>query len=66
MNYFAYDEIAEVLGFAYETVPNKPILAGDTGHATTASPEAISGPDEKPAASLGILAAGAPALNLWR
>ena len=57
MNYFAYDELAEVLGFAYETIPGKPIIAGDTGHSTQASVEP---------ATLGALALGAPALGFWR
>jgi hypothetical protein len=57
MNYFAYDELAEVLGFAYETIPNKPIIAGDRGSQANASAQP---------ATLGALAAGAPALNSWR
>lgn len=47
----------EVLGYAYETVPNKPIIAGDQGNSTEASTQQES---------LGALAAGAPALNLSR
>lgn len=57
MNYWLYDQVAEVLGYAYETVPGKPIMAGDTGHATKASFES---------APLGVLALGAPGLQLWR
>jgi hypothetical protein len=57
MNFWAYDGVAEVLGYAYETVPGKPITAGDTGHAAKSSLES---------ASLGILALGAPGLQLWR
>jgi hypothetical protein len=55
MNLWSYDAVAEVLGYAYETVPGKPITAGDTGHATRASLES---------APLGILALGAPGLQL--
>jgi hypothetical protein len=44
-------------GYAYETIPNKPIIAGKTKgpHVTTVSP-----------ASLGHLAAGASAIRAWR
>jgi hypothetical protein len=49
--------IAGIDGYAYETVPGKAIIAGDTGQATEASLEP---------ASLGILALGAPGLGVWR
>jgi len=63
---------AKITGYAYETVPNKPILAGTAATVTSAS--------EKPTAkaqapkniknqagpSLGMLAAGADALPVWR
>jgi hypothetical protein len=53
-------------GYAYETIPNKAIIAGKT-HA----------PDEEPgpaslktrtseSATLGMLALGAPGLSIWR
>jgi hypothetical protein len=48
---------ATLTGYAYETIPNKPIIAGKT-----------KGPDEitvQPA-SLGHLAAGASAIPTWR
>jgi hypothetical protein len=60
---------ATLTGYAYETVPNKPIIAG-----RTKGPDAISieGPDaaldtptRKPV-SLGLLAIGAPGLSIWR
>jgi len=57
MNFWSYDAVAEVLGYAYETVPGKPIMAGDTSHATKAALES---------APLGALALGAPGLQLWR
>jgi hypothetical protein len=57
MNYWANDEVAEILGYAYETIPGKPIVTGDTGHATNGSLES---------APLGVLALGAPGLQLWR
>lgn len=53
-------------GYAYETIPNKAIIAGKT-----------HGPDEEPgsaslktrtseSATLGMLALGAPGLSIWR
>ncbi len=59
-----------VLGYAYETVANKPILAGIAGTATTdkttaevQAPNCIQNQDGP---SLGMLAAGADALPIWR
>jgi hypothetical protein len=49
--------IGRIFGYAYETIPNKAIIAGDQGHAE----EAYAKPT-----MLGALALGAPALNLWR
>lgn len=49
--------IAAINGYAYETIPGKPIVAGDTGQSNEAS--------LKPG-SLGMLALGATAVNLWR
>jgi hypothetical protein len=51
---FLFNNTARIEGYAYETVPGKPIVAGDEGNSaeTSARP-----------ASLGALAAGAPALN---
>jgi hypothetical protein len=49
--------IGRIFGYAYETIPGKPIVAGDEGPATKASLEP---------ATLGALALGAPALSLWR
>ena len=56
---------AVLLGYAYETIAGKAIIAGAT-----------SGPDAEPAASLnprtpepatlGALAIGAPGLSIWR
>jgi hypothetical protein len=56
---------ATITGYAYETVPNKAILAGTAGKPTaeTHVPEntqSQSGP------SLGMLAAGAEGMPLWR
>jgi hypothetical protein len=44
-------------GYAYESEPEKPILAGDQGNSTESFARAPS---------LGVLAAGAPALSMWR
>jgi hypothetical protein len=58
MKYFTcFGCIEWIEGYAYETIPGKPIIAGDTGQSTKASAQP---------ATLGALAAGAPALNLWR
>lgn len=51
-----------ITGYAYETVPNKPILAGTAGLSTKAE-------NDSPASgrpSLGMLAAGADGMPLWR
>jgi hypothetical protein len=52
-----YGCIGKILGYAYETIPGKPIVAGDEGNTAESSAQP---------ATLGALAAGAPALNLWR
>jgi hypothetical protein len=54
---FGFDHTGRVLGYAYETIPNKPIIAGDEGSQTKTSAQP---------ATLGALAAGAPALHSWR
>jgi len=58
-------------GYAYETVPNKPIITGKTkgpnDEATDKSSNSptLTVPASRPA-TLGILAMGAPALSIWR
>src|SRR5580658_3120359 len=54
---FYFQELGIITGYAYETIPGKPIIAGDEGNTKESS--------AKPA-TLGALAAGAPALNSWR
>jgi hypothetical protein len=55
---------AILTGYAYETTPNKAILAGDRGPgAEKADVEAV--PD-RPGPSLAMLSLGAPGLDLWR
>lgn len=60
--------LANLTGYAYETVPNRPILSGKTSgpeEATTADPAAMLSPSQPPA-TLGMLARGAPSLAIWR
>lgn len=55
-----------VSGYAYETIPNKPIIAGKTHGADDAeqpAPASLTIPAERPA-TLGLLALGAPGLSL--
>jgi hypothetical protein len=61
---------AKLTGYAYETIPNKPIITGKTRgtdevdpRATTAVPSPAKHP--KPA-TLGMLATGASGLSAWR
>jgi len=60
---------AIVRGFAYETIPNKDIIAGKThdadDHAEQLSPASFAVPAPK-SASLGALAMGASGLSIWR
>jgi hypothetical protein len=63
---------ADITAYAYETVPNKPIIAGDTGSgnaddADGSTSEALSRREMqgKPA-TLGVLALGASGLPAWR
>ena len=60
--------IQVLTGYAYETVPNKPIVTGKTKgpedvNTAEPSPAALLAPEP---ASLGLLAMGAPALSIWR
>jgi hypothetical protein len=57
-----------VTGYAYETIPGKPIVAGQTKGPDDARAEESSAtpmPTSKPA-TLGALALGAPGLSIWR
>src|SRR5579863_8540904 len=60
---------ATLTGYAYETVPNKPIIAGKTKGPDNAnvaeSKKTLNVPTPKPA-TLGALAMGAPGLSIWR
>ena len=63
---------AVLTGYAYETVPNTPIVTGKTKGAaadvsgTHQSTPASFAPSPRPPASLGLLARGADALEIWR
>ena len=65
------DVEATLTGYAYETIPNRAIKAG---HETGTSDESLNGAGETTprsapvptAATLGMLAKGAPALGIWR
>jgi len=67
--WFRQQRIEGVLtGYAYETIPNKPIIAGKThgaGDAEQAASASLTIPAQKPA-SLGALALGSPGLSIWR
>jgi hypothetical protein len=55
-------------GYAYETVANKPIMAGEMSGpvaASTVDPQEMLAPANQPA-SLGMLARGASHLEMWR
>ncbi len=61
---------ATINGYAYETIPNKPILAGATSgadnDASMADPAGTLAPKGAEPASLGRLAQGAVGLAAWR
>ena len=52
--------IGTLTGYAYETIPNKGVIAGDRGSTTGAGPDVSSEP-----ASLGHLALGVHGLSKW-
>lgn len=55
---YAY-QYPSIYGYAYESTPNQPIATGQTSGSESSS-------NTVEPASLGMLAAGAPAVNLWR
>jgi hypothetical protein len=58
---------ATLTGYAYETIPNKPIITGDIVGEAKASHETSMQPTPTHApAMLGVLALGAPGLSIWR
>jgi hypothetical protein len=57
---------ATLTGYAYETIPSKPIIAGATKGPDDPEPTAsLNTPTPLPA-TLGALAMGAPGLSIWR
>jgi hypothetical protein len=57
---------ADLTGYAYETEPDTPIIAGKTsGAEVEEKPEALGAPGVEPA-TLGRLAMGSPGLAAWR
>jgi len=57
---------AELTGYAYETIPNKPIVAGQTEDSNEgAVSESFMAPTPPPA-MLGLLALGSLGLSIWR
>jgi hypothetical protein len=60
---------ATLTGYAYETIPNKPIIAGKTKGPDEVSVEGanatLTAPTPEPA-TLGMLAMGSPGLSIWR
>jgi hypothetical protein len=70
---------AALTGYAYETIPNKPIIAGRTFEILPPTPDSLNPdhpapsasltnpiPNTQQPASLGMLALGAPGLSIWR
>jgi hypothetical protein len=58
--------LATLTGYAYETIPNKPILAGEKKESIVDRPgTALTAPTPEPA-TLGALAMGARGLSIWR
>jgi len=58
-----------IVGYAYETVPNKPIVTGKRNGMDESRVEQSSAPPSLPApepATLGLLAMGAPGVSIWR
>jgi hypothetical protein len=61
--------IATLTGYAYETIPNKSIIAGQTkgpDDTTIEEPHGSLTAPSPQSASLGALALGAPGLSVWR
>jgi hypothetical protein len=56
---------ATLTGYAYETIPNKPITAGATKGTDEGPDAALTMPTFEPA-TLGALALGAPGMSIWR
>jgi hypothetical protein len=62
--------VATLTGYAYETIPEKPIVTGRTADSDEAGvdapdPASLTTPDPPPG-MLGLLALGSPGLSAWR
>jgi hypothetical protein len=57
---------AILTGFAYETIPGKPIIAGATTGPDDPEPVTSLNPPTPVPATLGALATGAPGQSIWR
>jgi hypothetical protein len=60
------DFAATLTGYAYETIPGKPIIAGQTKGPDDAGVEESRKLSAPESATLGMLAMGAPGLSIWR
>jgi hypothetical protein len=58
--------VVTLTGYAYETTPNKPIIAGKTKGSDEVMPDATVARPSHELGSLGLLALGAPGLSAWR
>jgi hypothetical protein len=57
-----------IVGYAYESIPNKPIITGQTkgtDEMGAEQPVSLTAP-ATPIATIGLLAMGAPGLSIWR
>jgi hypothetical protein len=61
-----YFFMATLTGYAYETIPNKPIIAGQTRGPDDAGVEESRNLPAPEPASLGLLALGAQGVTIWR
>lgn len=71
MRTFIFEHTGMITGYAYETQPNTPIRAGDTGKSEedtvpSGEPSALPMQRATPSATLGALALGAGGSPLWR
>jgi len=57
---------ATLTGYAYQTIPNKPIITGKTKGTDDGEPTAAFNTHTPKPATLGMLALGAPRLAIWR
>src|SRR5215469_831823 len=64
-NFFSHLTL-QLTGFAYETQPDKTILAGDTGSGVTDASAANETELDSGQPSLGVLSLGSRGLNAWR